>query len=358
MSLEYRVMSWGDEVVSERTAIWEDAARITEKALRAIDIVGTDERVDRHNTKILVDGWQLDDYRTNPVFLWSHNMDPAVSTMPIGRIIGIYRETYARAGDPAKIGKRLSFRVEFPEKGKYDFADLVYNMYEGKFLRASSVGFRNIKSRRLDPTDEEDKKIIEQDGFDVKHPYGSAILEKNALMELSAVPVGSNPNALAKALRDATPEAHRALVSFTAETAIDDAWVAERFELLREALAPAEEAVTADEIPAAPTAAQLALLRQVVDETKRTAELKAIRDIIEHAIAAAMEANTESIKDVKKQLEALRSEVSHITDRIADLGGAERMTGEEPIVSAPADPWEALFGENEEQLRRISSLLK
>ena len=358
MALEYRVASWGDEVVSERVAVWENAERITEKGLRAIDIVGTDERVDRHNTKILVDGWQLDDYRTNPVFLWAHNSDPAVSTMPIGRIIGIYRETYARAGEPAKIGKRLTFRVEFPEKGKYDFADLVYNMYEGKFLRASSVGFRNIKSRRLDPSDDEDKKTIEQDGFDAKHPYGAAILEKNALMELSAVPVGSNPNALAKALRDATPEAHRALVTFTSETAIDDTWVAERFELLREALAPVEE----DEPITEPTDAQKALLRQVVEDTKRTqssaAEAQEMRDFVVRAANGVTEGIRNEFKEVKAQLEALRVAISHITDRIADLGGAERVADEESIAPAPADPWSVLFGENEEQLRRISSLLK
>lgn len=360
MALEYRVLSWGDEVATERVALWEDQERIAAPALRAIDIVGTDESVDRHNTKIMVDGWQLDDYRKNPTFLWCHNQDPAVSTMPIGRIIGIYRESYARANDQ-KVGKRLAFRVEFPPEGTYPFADLVHKMYDGKFLRASSVGFRNIKLRRLDPSDEEDKKILDEDGFDAKAPYGAAILEKNALMELSAVPVGSNPNALVKALREATPEQHRGLMACADASQIDDAWVAQRFELLREALAP-QDAESESVSPAKKATAPI----PTADAAKHVTS-RAIASVVDVPVVALPAADVQRMFDVlreslsqqfKTELEALRAAISFLTERIAEAGDAERVAGDEPIAPEAASPLDVLCGENEETLRRISSLLQ
>lgn len=362
MALEYRVLELGDEagVSWQRSPVWEDAARLAAKPVRTIDIIGTDETVDRHNTKILVDGWDLRDFQNNPVLLWSHNMDPAVSTMPVGRIIGVYKEVGTRADK--KLAKRLVFRTEFPAEGTYPFADLVYKMYESKFLRASSVGFRNIKLRRLDPSDDEDKKLIAEEGFDAKHPYGAAILEKNALMELSAVPVGSNPNALAKGLREATPVELRGLVDAPeGGVEVDETWIRERFEALRVALSVVPEEESTDEVSVqieTEVSPEIVETKDVAIKIQGESLDEFVAKIAAKMIATSIDALRSDFQKVFSELEGVRQLVTHISTQVADLSGAERVAGDEPIAPAKADPLDVILGENADQLRRISSLLQ
>lgn len=362
MAVEFRTVNQDHAFkVLKRDYVWKDETRGAASdydAARVVQIYGTDESVDRHNTIFRVDGWDFDDYRKNPVFLWAHNSDPAVSMMPLGRTIGIQREEFQRA-EGSKTDKRLLFDVEFPKRGTYPFADLAHDMYKEGFLKASSVGFRNLKHRRLDPT--KDKEEMQRDGYDLKTGY-AAELTHNALHELSAVPVGSNPNALAKAIRAAIPEAHRGLLYHDAAKMgeITEAWITQKLELLRAALAPAPVAPV---VVVAPTSV-------VPDEG--LAELEAAAGTMETELDRALEAEplieeptpTElrtlienSTNAMRQEMKELRELFQALSTEIKSSRGAATGGGHASPLPAPAPSHlDVLLAENVDALARMSSL--
>ena len=134
---------------------------------RPLTFVASDETEDRLGDVVRADGWELDTYRHNPVFLWAHD----VSRTPIGRSSWVGVE-----------GTRLLATVEFAPTA---FAREVELLYRQRFLRAVSVGFRaKAFSFRRDP-------VRGVEGVEYS---------KQELLEISAVPVPANPRALARAL--------------------------------------------------------------------------------------------------------------------------------------------------------------
>ena len=51
-------------------------------ASRLVDYIFSDESVARDGNTIATDGWKLDNFRANPVFLWAHDS----GAPPIGRV--------------------------------------------------------------------------------------------------------------------------------------------------------------------------------------------------------------------------------------------------------------------------------
>ncbi len=136
---------------------------------RPLTFVASDETEDRMGDVVRADGWDLEGYLANPVFLWAHDH----TRTPIGRSNWV-----------AVDGTRLVATVEFAPTA---FAQEVETLYRQRFLHAVSVGFR--------PRAFELRKG--RDGAVVGVEY-----TKQELLEISAVPVPANPHALAKALRD------------------------------------------------------------------------------------------------------------------------------------------------------------
>lgn len=144
---------------------------VKEVAPRVLEFIGSTEDKDRQGDIIMAGGWQLKHYKKNPVFMWAHQYaDP-----PIGKAIKVWAED----------GK-LKFHIQFAEKDEYEFADTIYKLYKGGYLRASSVGFMPLESEPIDKDDE---------GF---FAVPTRFL-KQELLELSGCPVPANPNALAEA---------------------------------------------------------------------------------------------------------------------------------------------------------------
>jgi HK97 family phage prohead protease len=115
--------------------------------------------VDRDNDTIDPGGWDLANFRANPVILWAHDYKQA----PVGRSVREWVE-----------GGTLRSEVEFTDEGP--------NAWVGKLvargvLRATSVGFRPIEA----------VENRERRGYDFM---------KQELLEISVVPVPSNPEAL------------------------------------------------------------------------------------------------------------------------------------------------------------------
>ena len=133
-------------------------------------VLSTDE-VDRHGDVISTDGWKLDSYRNNPVFLWAHDYARPV----IGRALDTWTDNH-----------RLMARVEFAPTR---FAQEVAMLYGAGYQRGVSVGFKPL--RYEERRNEKTGAIL-----------GIRFLEQE-LLEASAVPVPANRNALRKALSEA-----------------------------------------------------------------------------------------------------------------------------------------------------------
>ena len=134
---------------------------------RRVRFVASDETVDRYGDIIRANGWQLDNFRKNPVLLFSHQS----RQLPVGKV------------DPIAVeGTRLIAHAEFTPEGMNDFADTVFAMVDGGFMKAVSVGFMPLASPN---------PIFDPDGSFTGFEYVA-----QELLELSVVPVPANPNAL------------------------------------------------------------------------------------------------------------------------------------------------------------------
>lgn len=135
---------------------------------RTLEFIGSTESVDRVGDVIEAAGWQLKNYKVNPVFLWAHDY----RMPPIGKATRVWKSE----------GK-LKFQIEFADAETYDFADTIFRLYKGGFLNAVSVGF----------------EPIEHESLDEKGDSRGIRYKKQDLLELSAVPVPANAEALMNA---------------------------------------------------------------------------------------------------------------------------------------------------------------
>jgi HK97 family phage prohead protease len=120
--------------------------------------------VDRHGEAVIQAGWDLENYKRNPVVLWAHNNQE----FPIGQMMEVGPNT------EGNLAGKIKFAVE-----EYDKAATAFKLMSGKFLRAFSVGFAN-NVYEVDQGDE----VIK--------------LTENELYEVSIVNVPANALALAK----------------------------------------------------------------------------------------------------------------------------------------------------------------
>ena len=145
---------------------------------RTMIMTGTDETKDRDGDIIKLSGWELENYRKNPVFLWAHNY----GSVPLARAQKVVKKR-----EPQK----MDFHLLYPTKGIYPFADMILELYDGKFINASSVGFIPLKW-----------EDIEEEGEGMANRWRRGrMFTKQELLELSGCAVPSNPNALQDALK-------------------------------------------------------------------------------------------------------------------------------------------------------------
>lgn len=143
---------------------------------RSFWMVASNQTIDRDGDVIMVKGWDLKNYKKNPVGLWMHQY-----TLP----------PIFRAADMEKTDTQLRILMHFPEE-LGQLSDEIYNAYQAKVLRASSVGFGVQEVS-------EDAKLRESVGLPPESGYGKGTLFiKQELWENSAVTVPSNPTALAQ----------------------------------------------------------------------------------------------------------------------------------------------------------------
>jgi len=127
-----------------------------------IRFIISDGSVDRDNDTVNVNGWQLDNYLKNPVFLWAHEHH----SVPIGKGTDLHVQDEKLISDTIFVGKDIM-----------EFAHMIYQLYKGGFMNAVSVGF--MPDERVWSEEQGGIKFLTQE-----------------LLEYSAVPVPANPNAL------------------------------------------------------------------------------------------------------------------------------------------------------------------
>ena len=132
-----------------------------------MEFILSDATPDRFGDIVEPAGWQLDNFKNNPICLFGHD-----NKFPIGKWENI------KAGD-----KDLRARLTLAPKGTSDRIDEIRNLIDADILRATSVGFRPLES---EPLDKDDK-------------WGAKRFTKHELVECSVVAVPANPNALAVA---------------------------------------------------------------------------------------------------------------------------------------------------------------
>ena len=136
---------------------------------RVIRFLGTDETKDRSGDVMSMQGWNIGNYMKNPIFLWAHNY----TQPPIGKAVNVQYDNDK---------KGLTFDIKFADRDTYAFADTIYKLYKGGFLNAVSVGFI---------------------GQEIQPGENANVISKAELLELSAVPVPANPNALQMSMKKA-----------------------------------------------------------------------------------------------------------------------------------------------------------
>lgn len=132
-----------------------------------LEYVMSDSSIDRYGDIVEQDGWQLSNFRKNPIALFGHN-----SGFPIGK----WKNVRVEAG-------KLLGHLELLAKGTSARIDEVIAAVEAGVLRAVSVGFAPLE---MEPIDEKDL-------------WGGYRFTKSELVECSLVAVPANPNALAVA---------------------------------------------------------------------------------------------------------------------------------------------------------------
>lgn len=152
---------------------------------RTLGFTGSTETEDRDGDIIEAYGWDLTDYNKNPVIMGFHEYDK----FPYAKSINTYIDYQSKA---------LKFEVKFPTiseltsfPGNADMiaehaknVDMAYNMYKNGYMNAVSVGFIGKEAEPMQ---------------DEKGNYKGRRYKKQSLLELSLVPVPSNPTALMEA---------------------------------------------------------------------------------------------------------------------------------------------------------------
>ncbi len=145
-----------------------DEVRAVDAESRVIDFVISSGAVDREGDTIAANGWELENFRKNPVVLFAHDHGEP----PIARALSV----------ATKDGK-LTARTEFMAPDLSAFSHMIFRMYAEGFMRAVSVGFQPLE---WSFAKEEERKL----GID---------FHRQELLEFSAVPVPANPEALVQA---------------------------------------------------------------------------------------------------------------------------------------------------------------
>lgn len=161
-----------------------------------LDFVASDETLDRYEEVVKLDGWELKNYRANPVVLDSHNY------WSVASILGNSTRLDITEG---KLTNRVRFAMDNP------LGAIAYKMAKAGFIKSESVGFIPLEWTN---------------GVGQNEPRRTYL--KQELLEISLVSVPANPGATIEAslksgavTRGDVKELYRFLKQFSADAPVD-----------------------------------------------------------------------------------------------------------------------------------------
>lgn len=234
------------------------------------EFVASTETVDRYGDVIVADGWDLRNFKKNPIALWQHS-----GSQPIGNWENIRIEE----------GKLMA-RLSMVKAGISNIADMVRGFVENRVLRAVSVGFRPLKYERI---------------VDDKGDWtGGYRYTKSELMEISVVSIPANPEALglAKSLGMSAQELDQ-LFAKDGDEAVE--------RLVRHGL------LTPNEARARLTQKTLPRLGPIARRPTKTSNDK----------------DTRTMPTLAERITTKEADISAVQDQINELGASEDMTDEQ-----------------------------
>jgi hypothetical protein len=226
-------------------AIENQNSKIENPSAAILDFISSDETLDRYDEIIVASGWRLDNYRRNPVFQNSHQYGDILFTL--GKALINEVRQGAPSGSTLHAPRSTPYlfqRIEFAVEAN-PMARIAYGLYLPGFLNCMSVGFFPIRWQNADDLAERSADILsavsqssalpgvnpprvlsltpalsaetgpartEVSSSVVRSPvvsgrtvYRRKYLEQE-LLEVSAVAIPANPNALALALKSGSVE--------------------------------------------------------------------------------------------------------------------------------------------------------
>lgn len=219
---------------------------------RTIRFIASTENVCRDRGIVETKGWDTAQFAKNPVFLWCHDSQG----IPLGRV-----------SKTEVTPEALIATVEFAgEAEKNDRAECVYRMFKSGFLSAVSVGF-NVVERRA-PTTEERTAGAEW------------VATRAELLEISAVPVPADPDALAISRSVAEGTIREAEARYMRSLAEIEGWK-KSAKAVEEALAakPPATQTTSVEVVTAPVVRVDPVPPEPIEETPEAPEPPAEQDV-------------------------------------------------------------------------------
>ncbi len=154
-----------------------------------VEYVASDETLDSHREIVLSKGWKFDRFRKNAPFINSHNSWSIDDQL--GKVIS------ADVID-GKLVEQVQWAIDVEEN---KMAKLGFRMTEAGYLKAVSVGF--YAERQAWRHSDNWAEAVKEAGITAEEAaMVRRIFFEQQQYELSAVVIGSNPNALAKAYDD------------------------------------------------------------------------------------------------------------------------------------------------------------
>lgn len=172
--------------VQEKQKQFMGKAASVDTKTRRMKVVITTKSVDRDGDIVDPRGMRLDNYRKNPVVLWAHDR----SKPPV-----------AKSLDIVPTDTDAVMEMEFAPTA---FAEELMQLTAGGFLGAVSISFR---------AEQKDVEPIIGEGGQMTGYYFKGL----ELLEVSLVPVPANPQALAKAAKEWTPERRKLVAEILGE---------------------------------------------------------------------------------------------------------------------------------------------
>jgi len=154
--------------------------KVSKDEERVIEFVASDEIVDYDGDLVKIEGMDISKIKKNKSFLWSHGQ----KDLPVGKVLSIKKDKGILTG-----------KAQLTSEEEYPFGYQVYKLIKGGYINNVSISFlpdystaeyRDIKGKSV------------------------RVINNSTLLEVSAVNIGANSNALItgyKSLKEATDKA-------------------------------------------------------------------------------------------------------------------------------------------------------